>query len=300
MAGSRFKVENGILAVGADSNSMFEHVVGINANLYVQGDLLYVGNNLVVVGNLIYSNTSIQGDLVPTTQTGAALGNTSNRFDGYFRFITVSANITPTANGVLLGNTSRRWDTYSTNVSASGNLTVGGNTTLTGNLTVNGSAAFNNVVATGNTTLLGFINVSSNANVGGNVRVGGVTTVTGNVVSAANVISKGFVTDHVATVSNSQTVTTTGPAIIDSFPRSSSYFGKLIVAVNAGNTLVHTVEMLLAHENTNVLLTKYAEIFNTRLGTFDASINNANVEIYFTPTVANTYTVKTVRHSILA
>ena len=300
MAGARFKVENGILAVGVDSNSMFEHDVGINANLYVQGDLLYVGNNLIVSGNLVYSNTSIQGDLVPTSETGAALGNTTNRFDGYFRIINISGNVTPTANGVLLGNTTRRWDTYSTNVNASGNLTIGGNTTLSGNVSVAGQATFNNVVSFGNTTLVGTMNVTSTANVGGNLNVSGAATVTGNVTSSANVIGKGFISDHAAIFSNTRLVSNTSQVIIDSFPKSLAYFGKLIVTVNAGNSQVHAVEMLFAHENTNVLLTKYGEVFNTKLGTFDASINNANVEIYFTASVANTYTVKTLRQLILA
>lgn len=300
MAGSRFKAENGILATGSSTNSIFEHVVSVTGNVYVTGDLLYVGANLYVSGNLVYTNTQISGDLVPTTPVGQNLGNNTSRFDGYFRNINVSGNLHPSANGLLLGNTGRRWDTYSTNIDAVGTLTLGSTANVAGALNVNGAVTIANVVAEGNTTITGFVNVTSSANVGGNLRVNGTSTLVGNTSITGNVVAKGIILDNAAIYSNSASVTTTAATIIDSYPKSQSFFGKVIVTVNAANSSLHSIEMNYLHDNTNVLVTKYGEVYNTNLGTFDIIINNANVEISFTATSANTYTVKTLRQIVLS
>lgn len=300
MARSRFKAEDGILVSGVGTNSIFEHTVSIGANLYVTADLLYVGANLYVTGNIVYTNTQIGSDLTPTTPVGQSLGNTNSRFDGYFRDINVSGNLHPTANGLLLGNTGRRWDAYTTNINATGTLTLTGNANLSNSITVAGFANVNNTLAAGNTTVTGFINVSTTANVGGNLTVGGVTNITGNVTSSGNVAARGVVMNNAIIVSNTATVTNTSVNVIDSFPKSLGYFGKLLVTVNAANASLHAIEITFLHDNTNVLVNKYGEVFNTNLGTFDAQINNANLDITFTATTANTYTVKTLRQTILS
>lgn len=300
MAGSRFKVENGILVAGAGTNSIFEHTVSVGANLYVTADLLYVGANLYVTGNMVYTNTQISSDLTPTTPAGQALGNSANRFDLYARNISVSGNLHPTANGGALGNTGRRWDAYTTNINATGTLTITGNTNLSNSITVAGFANINNTLATGNTTVTGFINVSTTANIGGNLSVGGVSSFTGNVASSGNVAARGVVMNNALITTNTATVVNTSVNVIDSFPKSLGYFGKLLVTVNAANVSMHCIEITFLHDNTNVLVNKYGEVFNTNLGTFDAQINNANLEILFTATTANTYTVKTLRQTILS
>lgn len=297
MANTRFKVETGLLVTGADS--IFQQQVQVNANLTVNSDLLYVGGNLYVQGNQIISGTTLYDtDIIPSSVTGRLLGNSTNRFDLSSRNASISGNLHPNTSGLLLGNTTARWDTYSTNVSVSGVISVIGNSTFTN-------------VAAGNTNITGFINVSTSANVGGALTVGGntsvtgnlavtgVTTLTGNVTMGANATAKALILDNAAIFSNTATVSNTTQNIVDSFPKADADFAKLLLTVKPSSGVQrHASEILLLHDGTNVLLTEYADLFNTSLGSFDASINNANVEIYFTSAAANatvTQTVKVIR-----
>jgi hypothetical protein len=273
--------------------------VQVNANLTVNSDLLYVGGNLYVQGNQIISGTTLYDtDIIPSSVTGRLLGNNTNRFDLNSRNVSVSGNIHPNTSGLLLGNTTARWDTYSTNVSVSGVISVTGNSTFTN-------------VAAGNTNITGFVNVSTSANVGGALTVGGntgvtgnlavtgITTLTGNVTMGANATAKALILDNAAIFSNTATVSNTTQNIVDSFPKADADFAKLILTVKPSSGVQrHASEILLLHDGTNVLLTEYADMYNTSLGSFDASINNANVEIYFTSAAANatvTQTVKVIR-----
>lgn len=297
MANTRFKAENGLLVTGA--NSIFEQQVQVNANLTVNASLLYVGGNLYVQGDQIISGvTYYDTDLIPLATTGRLLGNTTNRFDLNSRNITVSNQVLPNTSGLALGNTTLRWDTYSTNVSVSGVISVTGNTTLTN-------------VAAGNTNITGFINVSSAANVGGalsvggnaaitgNLSVSGVSSLTGNVAIGANVAAKALILDNAAIYSNTATVSNTTQNIVDSFPKADADFAKYIITIKpSSGQQRHATEILLTHDGTTVLVTEYAKLFNTSLGSFDAAINNANVELYFTSAAANasvTQTVKVIR-----
>jgi len=298
MANTRFKAENGILVTGA--NSIFMQQVQVNANLTVNSDLLYVGGNLYVQGDQIISGTTVYDtDIIPAAPTGRIVGNTTNRFDFFGRNFNVTGNVFPVTSGGLLGNTSSRWDTYSTNVDASGTLTVAG------------SGSIGTTLAAGNTTVTGFVNVSTSANVGttltvggntsigGNLSVSGIITMTGNVTMSANATAKALILDNAAIFSNTATVSNTTQNIVDSFPKADADFAKLILTVKpSSGTQRHAAEILLIHDGTNVLLTEYADLYNTSLGAFDASINNANVEIYFTSALANasvTQTVKVIR-----
>jgi len=297
MANTRFKAENGLLVTGA--NSIFEQQVQVNANLTVNADLLYVGGNLYVQGNQIITGTTYYDtDIIPLAATGRLIGNTLNRFDVSARNITVSGNLLPNTSGLLLGNGTVRWDTYSTNVSVSGVISVTGNSTFTN-------------VAAGNTNITGFVNVSTTANVGGALSVGGntavtgnltvtgLTTLTGNVTMSANATAKALILDSTAIFSNSTVVNSTTQTIVDSFPKVDADFAKYVITVKpSSGTSRHATEILIAHDGTNVLLTEYAKLFNTSLGSFDVSINNANVEVYFTSLAANasvTQTVKVIR-----
>ena len=298
MANTRFKAENGLLVTGA--NSIFQQEVLVNANLTVNSSLLYIGGNLYVQGDQIISGTTVYDtDIIPAAATGRLLGNTANRFDVNARNINVSGNLHPNTSGGALGNTTARWDAYSTNVNASGNITVAG------------SGSIGTTLAAGNTSVTGFINVSTTANVGttltvggntslsGNLVVSGLTTLTGNVTASANVSAKALILDNAAIFSNTATVSNTTQNIVDSFPKADADFAKLLLTVKpSSGTQRHASEILLLHDGTNVLLTEYADLYNTSLGSFDASINNANVEIYFTSALANasvTQTVKVIR-----
>lgn len=297
MADTRFKAENGLLVTGA--NSIFEQEVQVNANLTVNSDLLYVGGNLYVQGDQIISGTTLYDtDILPVATTGRQVGNTTHRFDVYARNINVTGNLHPSATGKLLGNTTARWDTYSSNVDVSGVIAVTGNSTFTN-------------VAAGNTNITGFINVSTTANVGGNLTVGanasitgnlavtGVTSFTGNVTASANISAKALILDNAAIYSNATTVTSTTQSIVDSFPKADAAFAKYIVTIQpSSGTSRQALEILLTHDGTNVLVVEYAKLYNTLLGSFDAGINNANVELYFTSLAANasvTQSVKVIR-----
>ena len=276
---------------------MFQHQVYCNANLTVTADLLYVGGNLFITGNQVIVGSSVYDtDITPLT-TGRLVGNATNQFDGNFRNMTIYNSLIPSANNKAFGNTISRWDTYSVNVNASGTLTVLGATSVS-TIVATGATQVQNTLATGNTTVTGFVNVSSSANVGGTLSVVGTSALTGNVVVTANVTSNGFILPNSGIYSNVKTVTTLGNSTVDAFPKALSNSTKLIVSVDRLGTSIHMVEVLLIHDGTNVLTTTYGEIFNNSLGTFDAAINNANVEIYFSPTTANTYTVRTIRQNL--
>lgn len=283
MANTRFKVDNGLTVAGA--NSVFKDSIAVDANCYVYGDLLYVSGNFYVGGNLTYTNTSVAGDLVPQS-TGIALGNNTNRFTGYFYDVSIGNSLTPTTNGLPAGNTTNRWFIYATNVSSTGVLTVAGN------VSVNSNAL---VVDSSNKRLgVNTASPSTTLDVNGPANVNGSLTITGSISS--NGTSTRF--GNAAIYSNTATVGNT-VGIIDAFPASLSRAAKLFVYVDAGNTIVHSIEMMLLHEGTNVLVTKYAELFNASLGTFDSNIVGANVNVTFTPAANGTYTVKTIRQQML-
>lgn len=297
MAGTKFKAENGLLVTGA--NSEFTYPVTVSANVTVSGDLFYLGGNLYVAGQqIIVGNTIYDTDILPASTTGRSVGNTTHRFDGNFRNTSVSGNLTPTANNKQLGSGSSRWDVFAYEVSSANTVIAGGEGSFGGNLTSTGRMLVNNTAAVGNTTVTGSIVISTTAN------VSGVATFSSNVVSNGDVIATGagsfreVVTTGAAFGSNTKTVTSTGNNIIDSFPKASNYCAKYVVSVNRANTALHAIELLLVHDNTNVLLTKYGEVYNTSLGTFDAAVNGANVEVYFSPTSANTYSVKVSRQRV--
>lgn len=304
MADSRFKVENGLLVRG--SNSVFEDRVNVNANLTVTADLLYVGGNLYVTGDQVIAGTTVYDtDILPQSTTGRKIGNTTHKFDGLFRDIEINGNLHPTSNNLLLGNTSKRWDAYTTNVNASGTLTVAGNSIFQANVTVQANIAVNanttlGNVASGNTSVTGFINVSSSANVAGTLRVAGESTLVGNTTVTANVATKGLLLDHGAVFSNTKSVTTTSSTVIDAFPKAYSNFAKLFISVASATSTYHAIEMIVIHDGTNVLVTRYGEIYNTKLGTFDSNIVGDNVEVSFQASGAGTYTVRTVRYQTLA
>jgi hypothetical protein len=97
MANTNFKVDNGFLVTGGDS--LFQANTTVNAHVIVRQSLT-VNGDVFVVGNLTYSNTSIDGSLIPTAN-GKALGNTTRTFDIWAGNINISNSIV-TANGVAI------------------------------------------------------------------------------------------------------------------------------------------------------------------------------------------------------
>lgn len=288
MANTRFKVDNGLTVSGA--NTLFKEAISVEANCYVYGDFLYVSGDFFVGGNLTYTNTSIAGDLTPQSNS-QNLGNNTNRFNGFFVQVSVSDTLTPLTNGLPLGNTTNRWFVYTTNVNSSGSLTVSGNVAVNTDALVVDAA--NKRVGIGRVPT-NTLDVNGAATVNGSLAVNGALITTGVINATGTAVRFG----NAAIYSNTASATT-GTTTIDAFPSSLSRAAKMFIYVDAGNTVVHSIEMMLLHEGTNVLVTKYAELFNASLGTFDSVISGGNVIVTFTPTVSGTYTVKTIRQQML-
>lgn len=70
MANTNFKIDNGLLVTGGDS--LFQANTTVNAHVIVR-QTLTVNGDMIIAGNLTYSNTSIDGSLIPTAN-GKALG----------------------------------------------------------------------------------------------------------------------------------------------------------------------------------------------------------------------------------
>jgi hypothetical protein len=281
MTDQRFKAEKGIHAAGP--NTTFE------SNVYVNGSTLFIGQDMIIGGNLVYSNTSIVGDLIPTIAE-ANLGNNTNRFYLWTTTINTNTAIIPTANGKPLGSDTARWLTYSSNVSASGILTVSGNVAVNTTAfvvdaankraSVNGAAGSAALTVTGTSALVGNVTITGNSSVSGIQTVGSIALANGGITS------------------NTTAVTTGAATIVDAWPLATGHAAKITMFVDGSalpTPVIHSLDMLVIHDGTTVLMTKYGEIFNTSLGTFDANITGSNVNVTFTASTANTYYVKSIR-----
>ncbi len=98
----------------------------------------------------------------------------------------------------------------------------------------------------------------------------------------------------------SVTVTTTPPTTVSSFAAASYRSAKYQVQVVDGtNSQYHAVEILVIHDGTTVFKTEYGEVTTaSALGTFDAAINGANVELQFTAFAGTAKTVKVFRSAL--
>ena len=97
MANTNFKIDNGLLVTGGES--LFQANATVNAHVIVK-ESLTVDKDLTVTGNLTYSNTSIDGNLIPTAN-GKALGNTTRTFTVFADNLNLSNSII-TANGTQI------------------------------------------------------------------------------------------------------------------------------------------------------------------------------------------------------
>jgi hypothetical protein len=89
---------------------------------------------------------------------------------------------------------------------------------------------------------------------------------------------------------------------IDSWDKTRYTSAKYLVQLKDGSK-IHTQEMIVIHDGTNVYVTEYGIIYNTgELGTFGGGFNGANVEITFSPNYAtsNAFVIQVVRQSIIS
>lgn len=286
MSNTVFKVDNGIHVKGA--NSVFETRVQINDVLYVNSDAVFITGNLTVSGNLTYSNTTLAGDMYPAVN-GLNLGNNTNRFALFATDIDVSGVLKPSATNGSLGEAAKRWLVYSSNTDVQ-------HTLVANNLIVSSNLLF----ANSSTKRLGVNAIPSGTAA---LQVGGDATFTGNVTAgafvAAGLSASGntIAFNGAQLASNSATIASTGVAqVVDSFAHATCKFAKYNVRVANTTNGIHGADILLVHEGTNVIMT-VSEVFASELGSFDAVISGANMQLTYTGTAGET--VKLLRTQVI-
>lgn len=253
----------GINNTTPDATLHVQGTANVTGNVTITGSLLFVTGNFVVGGNLTYANVATSGLVANPDQ--AFLGNTTQRFDGFFYDVIIYDTLNPSVNSIALGNTTNRWQLFANQGNFSGAVSVGANT-----LYINAAAAQ--------------ISVNANITTSDVLYVKGTSNLQGNVVANGSVVANSFQTNLVTFASNLVTVTTNGQSIIDKFPKTETQCVKyLIFAQASSNTLVEAIEVLLIHDGSaSIIETTYGDIYNTKLGATSAAINGANVEVYFT------------------
>jgi hypothetical protein len=244
-------------------------------------DLLLVSGNFTVQGTTTYiGGTLYDVDLVPTSNGVRSVGTAGNTFLGNFYDLTIYNSLVPSANNKALGSTTKRWDTYSNNISSTGTLQVQLGGQFSNTLTATGNVQFSNTLS-----------------VVGNVTFSNTLAVTSNVTSNGLVLPNGGIFTNTASI-NSTTAT-----IVDAFPKTLGSAAKVVLAIANSSSGQEAIEILLVHDGSSVVQTQYADVYNTKLGSFDTAINNANVEIKFTSLAANAttnvQTVKIIRQQML-
>lgn len=171
--------------------------------------------------------------------------------------------------------------------------------------------------STGQTTsmqLNGGLAVAKNIIVGGTSLMGGLAEFKQDSTFRQDVIVEGAVTSGLtidgavvpALYSNnflissyvSPSITSTATITLDSFSSSVYRTAKYTAQIITGSK-IHSSEILLFHNNSEVFLTEYGVLTtNEELGTFDAELVSTTVNLKFTPSSSNLTVVKIVRVGI--
>lgn len=291
MANTRFKTENSLLVTGdtntqIDTISLFNANVSVNSSVLIVNGELYVGNtaagytsnltvtgNMLIAGNLVYTNTNVTGDLRADVD-GLDLGNTTNRFDMFIREGYVYSLINPSSNTITLGNSTQRW------VMSGNTLDLSSSLNMSGNLTINTTAfkvsSSSNQVAINTASYSGALNVNGGANV------------TGDVTVTANISALLFKTENMQMVTNTATINTNTAVTVDQFANSGVKVVKYIAhAENNTTTGKYLVEVMGLNVNTTILVSQYGEVNNAVLGTFNLIKTGANLALTYTDLSAN-------------
>lgn len=268
----------------------------IHSTLVTEGSIRTGNTSVNTTANS--SSIKIQNSIHSSTLTSGTLniGNTTVNTIANSTIITIanstsSANITPVAfsTGISLVNTIA--------------MAVGSNSVITAtNITV-GNGSVNTAISEVKIDTDGFLRVLGNTALSNTLDVTGAASLS-NTLSVAGTTT--FKSDYVLdVVSNSDVGSTTGsPVLVYTFPKATYSSGKFEVQVKKGaNTQLS--EMVLAHNSTDSYVTVYGTVSSppasspsdSLLGVFSANINNANVELLISQTVANS-AVKIVAHLI--
>jgi len=278
------------VANGTVNTEMSIGQVRVGANVVADTTRLYVGNATVnsvtsqasfVAQNTIHSAT--------LTQTGLSVGNSTINAVSNSTLITIAnsagqANLSPI--DLKVGITT-------VNSTAVGISTIGASS--------NGFLVTNNSISVGNTSVNAIITPALTT-LNGSLNVTGTTNVATFNVSGLTTFESIYVVD---TSSNSNLGSNiTSPQLVYSFPKATYLSGKFMsVAKNGANTQM--AEMVVSHDGgINSHITVYGTVSSppgatntSPIGLYTVGINNANVELYFTQTIASS-SVKVVAHLI--
>jgi len=261
--------------VGANVNlttSRF-NVGDATTNTFITATAIETDGTLTVLGATTLSNTiSVAG--------AATLSNTIA--------VTNSATFSNTMTVGGLGTFNAALNTTTANASVA--MNVGANVNLSttrinvGNSIVNTAITSTAIDTDGTLAVLGATTLSNTLSVTGTSTLANTLTIQ---------------SDHfIEVVANADIGSTTGTGLlIYNFPKATYSSGKLMVQVRNG-TSVQVSEMVLAHNGTDAYVSVYGTVASppaanngvSPLGTYNAVINNANVELRFLQTTANSST----------
>lgn len=257
-------ISNNAVTVGSGAGDT------VTGNGAIAGSLVVttlVANSALRGGNLTTANTlSVSSNLAVTGTTNTSVA------------VNVGANVTANTTALKLGNSTVNTVILSTGIDTDGTFAVAGN------VAANGTAF---VVDT--TNFRAGVNTAAVSNKA--LAVAGNTQVTGHVLVDGDLSIK--TADIVA---NTKTLTATNAlTVVDSFLFAEAASCKYLINVKNATTGRHSIEMLVLHDGTDVYSTRYAELFNTSLGSFTTTINATAVAVNFTPAATGTFEVATLR-----
>lgn len=242
----------------------------VTGNGAVVGSLVVttlVANSALRGGNLTTANTlSVSSNLAVTGTTNTSVA------------VNVGANVTANTTALKLGNSTVNTVILSTGIDTDGTFAVAGNVAANGTAFVVDTTNFRagvNTAAVSNKALA----------VAGNTQVTGHMYVNGDLsIKTADIVA------------NTKTLTATNAlTVVDSFLFAEAASCKYLINVKNATTGRHSIEMLVLHDGTDVYSTRYAELFNTSLGSFTTTINATAVAVNFTPAATGTFEVATLR-----
>lgn len=205
----------------------------------------------------------------------------------------------------ISGTTGTFYDVVSTGTITGNDLIA---VAITATTYLHASSSTNNVASYGRNLSRNYeaLGVSGAIHSLGNVSVGGVLYAGMNDngdIAGQNprnkTINGVFVANNMLAGGTYDNIITTATQTVDSFSTSSYTSAKYMVQVtDAGR--VHSQEIMLIHNGTDVYMTQYGIITtNGQLGAFSSIITGSNVLLYFTPSTATNMVVNVVRHSII-
>ena len=254
-------------------------------------------------GTPVYQNTlTLAGSTAATSTTTGALQVVGGA--GIGQSLYVGGDIVLTGdiavNGGDITTTASTFNLINTNATtvnfagAGTTITIGASNSGYTNIR-NATTVTSTTAATSTTT--GALVVTGGAGIGQSLYVGGSVTV--GATAASSVVTAIASNNYVQASYSSAAITNTVQTVLDTFSTSTYRTAKYLVQIVDGSS-VHSEEIMLFHDNTNVYLTEYASIFNNwELGTFDADINANNVRLKFTAiTTVTSMVVKVMRTGI--